>query len=107
MARARNRLADATFATLLLLALAPDARAQRLPTTVSPSHYDLRVAPDLAAATFAGDETIAVTLGSPATTVVLNAAEIDFKKVEITAAGKTQSATVTLDAAKDQATLAV
>src|SRR5262249_906852 len=39
--------------------------------------------------------------------IVLNAAEVQFDKVTVTAAGKTQTATVTLDGAKEQATLTV
>jgi aminopeptidase N len=92
---------------LLVAASVLPASAQRLPGNVAPSHYDIRVEPDLASAKFAGSETITVTLRSPSTAIVLNAAEIEFGTVEITAAGRTQTAKVTLDAAKDQATLTV
>src|SRR6476469_1436831 len=97
----------ACWVLLILTLAAVPVRAQRLPATVTPVHYDLRVEPDLAAATFTGEETIAVTLAAPQTGIVLNAAEITFKKVEVTAGGRTQSATVTLDARKDQATFTV
>ena len=72
-----------------------------------PVHYDLTVEPDLAKATFAGRAGIDVMLKAPSKTVVLNAAEITFGQVEVVAAGKTQTAVVTLDAAKDQATFTV
>jgi len=93
--------------TALIVVLSVPAYAQRLPDTVIPVHYDLTVEPDLAKATFAGREAIDVTLKAPSTSVVLNAAEITFGQVQIVAAGKTQTAAVTLDAAKDQATFTV
>jgi hypothetical protein len=88
----------------MFLAAAPSASAQRLPAGVSPIHYDITVAPDLAAATFAGEVTIRVRLDEPASSIVLNAAEIVFQDVRITAAGTTQTATVSLNAAQEQAT---
>ncbi len=83
-------------------------RAQRLPGNVAPVHYDLAVEPDLAAATFAGREAIAVTLQAPATH---HRAECRRDRrsaaVQVVAGGRTQTAMVTLDAAKDQATFTV
>ncbi len=91
----------------VILAGVLPAAAQRLSGNVAPLHYDLRIEPDLAAARFAGLETIAVNLRAPATTIVVNAAEIEFGTVQIAAAGRTQTAKVTLEAAKDQATFTV
>ena len=93
------------FLTFLLSSL--PALAQRLPTNVVPNHYEIAVAPDLAAATFTGDETIHVRLLAPSASIVLNAAEITFNSVTLTAGGRTQTAAVTLDPGKDQATLKV
>ncbi|HXJ80142.1 MAG TPA: M1 family metallopeptidase [Candidatus Methylomirabilis sp.] len=53
----------------------------RLPTTVIPSRYDLRLEPDLEAATFTGEESISVTVNEPVTEVVLNAAELAIQSV--------------------------
>lgn len=100
------RLHSGGLAVGLLLLAAP-ALAQRLPSTVVPDHYDLSVEPDLASATFAGVERITVTLRQPSTSIVLNAAEIEFGAVAITAAGRTQPARVSLDPAKEQARLTV
>ena len=83
------------------------AFAQRLPDNVEPSHYDIAVTPNLQAATFAGTERIAVTLRKPSSTIVLNAAEIEFSKVAIKAGTVVQQARVTLDQTKEQATFSV
>src|SRR5437879_3775512 len=48
----------------------------RLPRTVVPRRYELRIEPDLAAATFTGREDVTVDVVEPVTEVVLNAAEL-------------------------------
>ena len=54
----------------------------RLPRHVIPARYDLRLEPDLQAATFAGRETIAVVVTKPTREILLNAVEL--KVVEAT-----------------------
>jgi aminopeptidase N/puromycin-sensitive aminopeptidase len=88
----------------VLLAPAVPATAQRLPDNVRPSHYTLTLTPDLKAAIFSGLETIDVTLAEPTDRITLNAAEIDFQSVTVTASGKQQTAAVSLDKDKEQAT---
>lgn len=83
------------------------ANAQRLPRTVTPESYDLKFTPDLPTATFTGAETIHVTLQEGTDHIVLNAAELKIPMAEVTAGGSKQTATVTFDATKDQATLTV
>ena len=100
----RATLVFAATLAFLALALAPRAIAQRLPQTIRPESYKLTLTPDLNAATFAGLETIEVTLKEPANVIALNAAEIAFQSVTVTAAGKQQTATVALDKDKEQAT---
>jgi aminopeptidase N len=92
---------------LLLVLLSTPAFAQRLPETVVPSHYDIQVTPNLQAATFTGTERISVTLKKPSSTIVLNAAEIEFDTVTISSGTVTQQARVSLDSAKERATLTV
>ena len=70
-------------------------------------HYDITVAPDLAAAKFTGEESIRVRVAKATPSIVLNAAEITFGDVTITAAGKTQPAKVLVDEKLERATLQV
>jgi aminopeptidase N/puromycin-sensitive aminopeptidase len=80
------------------------ALAQRLSSTVVPSHYALTLTPDLKAATFSGTESIDVTLAEPSDHITLNAVEIAFQSVTVSADGNQQTATVSEDKAKEQVT---
>ncbi|MEO6965385.1 MAG: M1 family metallopeptidase, partial [Acidobacteriaceae bacterium] len=82
-------------------------QAQRLPTDVTPQHYSLTLEPDLKSATFTGKEEIDVMLAQPSTSITLNAAQITFQHVEITADGKTQTASVTENKPDEQVTFHV
>ncbi len=95
-----------TFA-VLTLAAAASLQAQRLPDTVRPLHYWLKLTPDLKAATFTGSETIDVALAEPSASITLNANELTFQSVKIEADGNQQTATVSLDKEKEQATFTV
>ncbi len=95
--------ASMAFLSLLLVSASP-AHAQRLSQTVRPEHYTLALTPDLKAATFSGVESIDVTLAEPASSITMNAAEIAFESVTVTAGGKQQKAAVALDKEKQQAT---
>ncbi len=78
--------------------------AQRLPSSVLPEHYALTLTPDLKVATFTGVETIDVRVAEPVNSITLNSAEIAFQSVTVKAEGKVQTATVSLDTEKEQAT---
>jgi aminopeptidase N len=93
-----------SFFLVLAALVAQPLWAQRLPEIVVPIHYEITVAPDLAAAKFTGEETIKVRIARPTTTIVLNAAEITFDEVLVRAGNRTEKASVTLDASKEQAT---
>ena len=90
---------------LLPAVLQPVAGAQRLPQSVTPLHYTLRLTPDLQRAIFTGEEGIDVQLASATDAITLNAIEIRFGKVSIDQDGQQLPGTVTLDEAKQQATL--
>ena len=55
----------------------------RLPRTVVPSRYDIRLEPDLTTFTFTGAETVAVTVTEPVTEIWLNALELTITAVSI------------------------
>jgi len=80
---------------------------QRLPNTVVPESYDLTLQPNLAAATFSGQEVIHVIVSTPTSAVTLNSAELGFQQVTITAGGTQQAATASFDQKSEQATLTV
>src|SRR5688500_3577328 len=105
-ARARD-MRKIVIPLLLLFFISSPAAAQRLSGTVIPEHYTLWFAPDLAKATFRGRETIRVQLKSPASSITLHAAEIEFVEATIEAAGTSQAARVTLDSNTETATLTV
>ena len=94
-------------AAVWILLLGGAVSAQRLPDKVLPDSYDLTLTPDLPSATFTGDETIQVRLLAPASSIVLNSAEIEFQEVTVAAGGSTQTATVTTDEKNEAATLTV
>ncbi len=74
------------------------ADAFRLPRQVRPVRYELRLEPDLKAATFAGGETITVTVSRPTNTILLNAAELEIVSATIAnGRGVSQRAAVALD----------
>jgi len=83
------------------------ASAQRLNGDVIPEHYGLWFAPDLAAATFKGRATITARTVTSTRAVTLHATELTLGDVRITAGGRTQTATVSMDAARETATLTV
>jgi len=100
-----GRAVFAASAAFLCIFLVPAraVNAQRLSQAVRPESYTLTLTPDLKAATFSGVETINVTLAEPTNSITLNAIEIAFQSVSVTANGKQQNATVALDQEKQQA----
>ncbi|HEU5149814.1 MAG TPA: M1 family metallopeptidase [Iamia sp.] len=84
-----------------------DTHPYRLPRTVLPRRYDLRLVPDLEAATFSGTVAVAVDVVEPVTEVVLNAIELEVDEAWVEAGGERRDATVTLDEELERATLAL
>lgn len=95
------------LAVALLAAWAGVAPAQRLSHIAVPEHYDIHLSPEFTTDTFGGQVAIRVRLAAQAQSITLNAAEIDFHEVTITAGGTSQVATVTLDRDKETAALSV
>lgn len=88
----------------LTLLIGPTAGAQRLPTNVIPTHYTLKLEPDLKTATFTGTEKIDVNIKQATNSITLNSAEIKFQSVVIFPNGPRQTGAVSLDPDKQQAT---
>ena len=79
----------------------------RLPRTVVPRRYRLRLEPDLATFTFTGSETIDVTIESPVTEIVLNAAELEIVSAQLTNGVTTIGASPRYDENLERASLAL
>ena len=58
----------------------------RLPRTVTPSRYELLLAPDLAAGSFEGSEDVTVTITEPVSEIVLNAVDLEIVRGALEAA---------------------
>jgi puromycin-sensitive aminopeptidase len=78
----------------------------RLPRTVVPSRYDLRLEPDLANATFDGTVAITVDVKEATDTIVLNAIELEVTSADISVqGGERQPVSILLDADTERCTL--
>ena len=82
----------AVIPLLLLVQLATPVCAQRLPATATPEHYDLAFVVDIPNKRFEGTETIRVRLAQPTSRIVLNAAELDFRRGDDRRAGAAAAA---------------
>ena len=67
----------------------------QLPRTVRPFHYDVMIAPDAAALRFTGKVGIAIEVIQPTSTITLNAVDLTFTGVKLTADQKSWDATRT------------
>jgi puromycin-sensitive aminopeptidase len=75
----------------------------RLPRTVVPSRYDIRLEPDLTTFTFTGAETVSVTVVEPVTEIWLNAVELTITSVRIeNASGQSQHGTADAEPANER-----
>ena len=60
---------------------------QRLPTDVTPSHYDVVIKPDLEKCTFSGSCNISVTTNKPVKSFTLNSADLEIETARFCTAG--------------------
>ena len=83
-----------------------DHKPYRLPLTVTPERYEIRLTPDLFAARFDGEVKIALQVHEPVQQIRLNAAELVFHAVSIQQpAGAVLPGDATLDGDNEQAEL--
>jgi puromycin-sensitive aminopeptidase len=79
----------------------------RLPRHARPRRYELRLTPDLDAATFAGDVSIDVEVLEPCDHLVLHAADLDVSAAKLRAGDQVLAAEVSLDPELQQLRLAL
>jgi puromycin-sensitive aminopeptidase len=80
--------------------------AYRLPRTVLPRRYDLRIEPDLGAATFRGTEDVAVEVVEAVDRILLNAADLEVDEAWVVGPdGARVEATTALDEQSERLTL--
>jgi puromycin-sensitive aminopeptidase len=78
----------------------------RLPRGVFPTRYELRLEPDLATFTFAGEETVTLTVLEATREFLLNAVELSIGRAEIVGdSGRTLAAAVALDESTERCRL--
>ena len=105
----RRVLVSATacaLASLSLAAAAAELVTTQLPRGVVPSYYDVAVTPHPETLTFDGATTVALDVLQPTRDITLNALELDFSSVVLTAADGTAlpAPQVVVDAAQQTAT---
>ncbi len=76
---------------LIALFATPLLAATRLPQTVIPSHYAIRIAPDLANETFSGSETIDVDITEPVDSITLHSVDLTLGDVFVERSFQTPS----------------
>ncbi len=84
-----------------------DPNPHRLPRRILPRRYDLTITPDLEGARFDGSVDIDVDVVDGASSVVLNAIELEIDEAWVVVDGRRLEATVALDAEVERATLAL
>ncbi len=77
----------------------------RLPKTVTPRRYELRLIPDLTQFTFAGEERVAIVVNAPTSEIVLNALELDVDRVSVERDKTSINGKAELDPKKERAIL--
>ncbi|MBA2485233.1 MAG: M1 family metallopeptidase [Nitrospira sp.] len=59
----------------------------RLPRHIIPTHYDLRIAPDLSSHSFIGQAVVTLTIVEPTADIVLNATELEVSSASVSGEG--------------------
>lgn len=80
--------------------------SHRLPTTVVPERYEIRLSPDLAGFNFSGEETVFVTVKEPVKEIALNACDLSIHRASATSEqGASWEGKATLDETNERVTL--
>jgi puromycin-sensitive aminopeptidase len=81
------------------------AEVYRLPASVKPQHYDIRLEPDLKNFTFTGDETVAIEIHEAVDEIALNALELEIDQVTLSRDGESLTGKAEFDAVSERAIL--
>jgi puromycin-sensitive aminopeptidase len=85
-----------------------DELSYRLPRTVLPQRYEIRLTPDLEAFTFDGRETVDLSVTAPVSELYLNAVELRIHTAVLSdQAGEYRNGTVSFDVASERARIAL
>ena len=83
-----------------------ETNPHRLPRTVLPNHYALELEPDLAQSSFQGQVIIDLEVVEETDTIVLNAAELSIKDVQVEQGALVQASSISFDEDLERATFA-
>jgi puromycin-sensitive aminopeptidase len=84
----------------------PQQKSHRLPDSVTPERYEIRLTPDLAGSTFVGQETVFLKIHRSTKEIILNAAEIEIKSVSVKGPnGNSMPGNASVDESNEQAVL--
>ncbi|MXX91974.1 MAG: M1 family metallopeptidase [Chloroflexi bacterium] len=84
----------------------PQTNPYRLPTSVTPSHYNLHIRPDLESETFTGNIDISIDATENVSEIVLNAKEIELKSARLVGGGNaTEASDFTYDEELERVTI--
>jgi puromycin-sensitive aminopeptidase len=81
------------------------AEVYRLPASVKPQHYEIRLEPDLKNFTFSGEETVAIEVYEAVNEIQLNALELTIDEVSLSREGHKLSGKAELDEVNERAIL--
>jgi len=81
------------------------AEVYRLPASVKPQHYEIRLEPDLKNFTFSGEETVAIEVYEPVNEIQLNALELTIDEVSLSRDSHKLSGKAELDEVNERAIL--
>ncbi|MGH7985458.1 MAG: M1 family metallopeptidase [Candidatus Binataceae bacterium] len=84
---------------------ADKASEYRLPSTVTPERYELKLTPDLRAFTFTGEQSVTIKVHQATAEVVLNALELEIDRAVAERAGETMTARIEMEPARERAQL--
>lgn len=79
----------------------------RLPRSVIPTRYRIRLEPDLGAHSFTGSETISVTVDAPVADIILNAADIEIQSAQLVMGDTVVGASIRYDEEFERAILSL